>query len=213
MNRYRVTVLVVCSILIILAIGDFYTINRNMEPQIIALDKISGDITPDREWVTITGGTLMLEEAISNSGELEVDALVIPLVRGVGEKTYHTLVETRDSKLLNAFITYHLSLDSEAQKAEYLENNIDIFRMQRSVSGMIVVGAFGGLLPNRDQDIMRELAKSENMDLDQSVIFVHEGKEPAKPYRGIFFLLMGIAGIIKVIVIGRNNKSIGDISA
>ncbi|THB74270.1 MAG: hypothetical protein D6B28_02305 [Gammaproteobacteria bacterium] len=207
MNRYRITVLVVCVVLIVLAVGDFYTLRRNYEPQVIAWDQISGGISLDREWVTITGGTLMLEDAISNSGELEIDALVIPLVRDIGDKTFYILVETRDPKLIETLMTYKYAFDTEHEQAEFLEKNIEMFRVQRTVSGMVVVGAFGGLMPNRDQETMRELAKSENMELDENVIFVHEGNEPAKPYRGIFFLLMGIAGIIKVIIVMRQSNS------
>ncbi len=207
MNRYRVTVLVICAILLVLAVGDFYTLKRNSEPQVIAWDMKTGGLDPDREWVTITGGTLMLEEAVSNSGELEIDALVVPLVRDIDEKKFHVLVETRDPKLVEAFTKYHLGLDSDAEKAEFLEQNIDTFRMQKTIKGMVVVGAFGGLMPNRDQETMREVAKATNMDLAEDVVFIHEGNEPASPFRAIFFLVMAIAGVIKVIIISRQAKS------
>lgn len=207
MNRYRITVLVVCLVLIVLAAGDFYTLHRNSEPQIIAWDATAGEISIDREWVTITGGTLMLEEAVSNSGELEIDALVIPLVRDIGEKTFRILIETRDPRLVEAFATYHLGLDSEAQKTDFLQKNISAFQMQRAVSGMVVVGAFGGLMPNRDREIMYELAEATNMDLADNAVFVHEGKEPASPIRGVFFLLVGLAGIIKLIIVWRKNEA------
>lgn len=200
MNRYRITVLVVCAVLLALAVGDFYVLHRNPEPQVIAWDVTSGGIRPEREWVTLTGGTLLLEEAVSNSGTLEIDALVIPLVREVKEKTFHILVETRDPQLVEAFATYHLGLNSEAKKAKYLADNIDIFRMKKTINGMVVTGAFGGLLPNHDQEIMHKLAKSLGMDLDAEAIFIHEDKEPASPLRAAFFLIVAIAGILKVIL-------------
>ncbi len=209
MNRYRITVLVVCCILIALGGADINSILRNYEPEVVAWDLKSGALEPSKEWLTLNGGVLMLEEAISTSGELEIDALLVPYVRDIDEKKFFVLIETRDPKLVEAFTIYHLALESEPEKAKFLQENLDTFRMQRPVSGMVVQG----LIANRNRDTLFEFASETGMDVPEEVVFIHEGNEPPPIYRGLFFLLMAIAGIIKVIVVGRNNKSIGDISA
>ncbi len=205
MNRYRVTVLVVCCILIALGGADINSILRNYEPEVVAWDLKSGALEPSKEWLTLDGGVLMLEEAISTSGELEIDALLVPYVRDTDEKKFYVLIETRDPQLVKAFTTYHLALESESEKAKYLADNRGIFRMQRSVSGMVVQG----LIANRNRDTLFEFASETGMDVPEEVVFIHEGNEPPPIYRGLFFLLMAIAGIIKVIVVGRKNKSAG----
>lgn len=209
MNRFRVTVLVVCCILVVLGGADIKSILRNSEPEVIAWDLKSGNLELSKEWVTLNGGVLMLEEAVSNSGDIEIDALLIPYVRDIEEKKFFVLIETRDPQLVEAFTEYHFGLESEVKKEEYLQENIDTFRMQRSVSGMLVAGMF----VNRSRDTLLELANETGMDISENAVFIHEGNEPPPIYRGLFFLLMAIAGVIKVIVVGRKNKTTGVTSA
>lgn len=192
MKRYRVTLLVVCLVLLYLGGSDLNTLRRNLSPLSVPIAELeSGE--PTQEWMIIEGGYVDLLEAISTSGSVEVSAFLVPLKAAAGAEDYRVLVETRAPAIVDALRTYHFKLDSEFEQKRYVEEHRELFFGRRDVTGMTT----GGLIGMRNRDQLARLERNYGIDLPDDVILFSEGKEPAR-VRGFFFTGIALLGLIKV---------------
>jgi len=193
MKRFRFTLLAVCLVLLYLGWTDASLFLRNRDPLRISIQNLIEQDAP-REWLDISGGYLNLEQAISTSGTIELDALLVPLTPTPGETSFKVLVEVRDPKILDFFEHYHFGIDSVVAKERFLEEHRGEFHPQRDVTGMEITG----LIASGNRDKLLQLAKETGMNVSEDVLFVSEGKEPSK-FRGFIFLAVGILGLAKLV--------------
>lgn len=144
----------------------------------------------------ITGGTLLLKEAISANGEIEADAFLVPIVEKKGDDEFKVFFETRDPKIIEAISQYFIYIETEEAKEKYYKENIDLFEMTKPVSGVFLTGS--ELKYNTDK--LKEIADITNTKITEKVIFVQEKLELDNfdKYSGYFMILMGVLGIIKI---------------
>ncbi|ADU66984.1 hypothetical protein LGV61_11335 [Desulfurispirillum indicum] len=194
MRRFRFTVLAICMLLLYLAWGDMQITLRNGAPETVSARDVYLDGYP-REWLELKGGYLDLQRAISTSGTVELDALVLPLMpdrRYDGE--IRILVETRDEELLHHFAQYHFRSPTQEQKRRYLEEHLDAFHPQRDIIGLVATGSAS----QRNRGKILDIAASAGLDIHPEVIYVSEGNTPPR-YRGWFYLIVGVLGIARVL--------------
>lgn len=192
MKRFRFTLLAVCLFLIGLGSYNCYLFFRNMEPAEVSIETLERQ-PPPREYLHVTGGTLDLERAVSTSGAIELDALLVPLRSDSSGEKIEVMVETRDPRLLDLFRTYHFQFDSVLQKNEYLREHRDEFHPRRDVTGSLM-----GIVARGNRDKMLKLAQSAGLDVSDQVVFLTEGKEPPR-YSGFFFVAVGLLGMVKAL--------------
>lgn len=193
MKRYRFTVLTVCLFLLFLGWNDLSLFFRNRTPKLVAIETLKkrGAL---REWLYVQGGYQDLEQAISTSGTVELDALLVPLKSAPEAPTFRVLVETRNPHLLELFRTYHFKIDSVFEKEAFLEKHRQEFHGRRDVSGMVV----GGLIAAGNRSKLEKLTgELRGVDPEQA-IFLSEAKEPPR-LRGFFYAGIGLFGLIAVI--------------
>lgn len=198
MKRYRVTLLVVCLVLLYLGGSDLNTLRRNPSPLTVPVSTLETMSEPPQEWMTIEGGYVDLLEAISTTGSVEVSAFLVPLKAAAAAQDYRVLVETRNPAIVDALRTYHFKLDNEFQQKRYVEENRELFFGRRDVTGMTT----GGLIGIRNRDQLARLERDYNIDLPEKVILFSEGKEPAR-VRGFFFTGIALLGLIKVVALWK----------
>jgi hypothetical protein len=201
MKRFRFTLLAVCLLLLYLGWNDVSLFLRNPSPLPIEISELERSGAP-REWLHVTRGIQNLEESISTSGSVDIDALLVPLKSSPGDDNIRVLVETRNSRLLEHFRAYHLKQDSAFAKEKYLREHAADFNAPRDVTGMVA----GGLVASGNRDKLMQLAKDVGMDVAHDVIFISEGKEPPR-YRGFFYLAVGLLGLIKVLLTWKKPKA------
>jgi len=201
MKRFRFTLLAVCLLLIYLGWNDVSLFLRNRAPQTVAIADLEKSGAPG-EWLHVTGGYQDLEQAISTSGTVEIEALLVPLESSAGEQEMHVLVETRDPHLMELFNAYNFKQDSAFAKEKYLREHRPEFHARRDITGMVA----GGLVSRGNRDKLMQLAREVGMVVADDVIFVSEGKEPPR-WRGFFFLAMGLAGLVKVLLMVRKKDA------
>jgi hypothetical protein len=199
MKRFRFTLLAVCLLLLYLGWNDVSLYLRNPSPLTIEVSELERSGAP-REWLHVTDGIQDLEEAISTSGSVDIDALLIPLKSSTREDDVRVLLETRHPALMEHFKAYHFKQDSAFAKEKYLRKHAADFHSARDVTGMIA----GGLVASGNRDKLMQLAKDVGMDAADDVIFISEGKEPSR-YRGFFFLAVGLLGLVKVLLRWRKS--------
>ncbi len=192
MKRYRFTLLAICLVLMYLGWSDASLYLRNRAPETVSIAALEEAPAP-REWLHVTGGTLMLEEAISTSGSIELDALLIPLKADPQAPGFAVLVETRDPQLVDLFQTYNFKLDTVLERENFLAEHRQEFEISHDITGTLVTG----LIATGNRDKMMTLAKDVGMQVSEDVMFVAEGKEPPT-YRGFIFLAIGLLGLVKV---------------
>ena len=197
MKRFRFTLLAVCLLLLYLGWNDVSLHLRNPSPLDIEIAELERSGAP-REWLHVTEGVLDLEEAISTSGSVDVEALLVPLKSSPRDEKFRVLVETRNPRLMEHFRAYHFKQDSVFAKERYLREHAADFHASRDVTGMVV----GGLIASGNRDKLMQLARDVGMDVADDVIFVSEGKAPPG-YRGFFFLAVGLLGMVKVLRMWR----------
>jgi hypothetical protein len=197
MKRFRFTLLAICLVLLYLGWTDIALSLRNPSPAAVSIEDLEKGNVP-REWLRVTGGHQNLLEAISTSGSVELDAFLVPLKSAPEEKSFQVLVETRNPRILELLASYHFQLDSAEAKEAYLKEHAAEFQGQREVTGMIV----GGLIARGNRDKLMKLAKEVGMEVPPDVLFLSEGKEPGR-WRGFFFLAMGLAGLVKVLMLWK----------
>lgn len=201
MKRFRFTLLAVCLLLLFLGWNDVSLTLRNPSPLSIDIAELERNGAP-REWLHVTGGIQDLEEAISTSGSVEVDALLVPLKSTSESETFRVLVETRHPALLEHFKAYHFQQDSVFAKERYLQEHRADFHARRDLTGMLV----GGLIAGANRDKLMQLSREIGLEVVDDVVFVSEGKEPTR-YRGFFFLGVGLLGLVKVLLMWRKPQA------
>jgi hypothetical protein len=194
MKRFRFTLLAICLVLLYLGWNDATLYMRNRSPQMETIGALEKG-TPSREWLHITGGTLDMNGAISTSGSLELDALLIPLKSDPAVPGFRVLVETHDPALLDLFRSYHFKLDSALAKERFYAEHKQEFTIQRDVTGTQITG----LIASGNRDKLMTLAKEVGIQIADDVLLISEGNEPPT-FRGFLFLAIGILGLGKTLL-------------
>jgi len=193
MKRFRFTLIAVCLVLLYLGVNDLLLWFKNQTPQTITISQLEASGAP-QEWLKIKAGYLDLDRAISTSGSVEMEALLIPLVTHPDQQRILVMVETRAPDLLQLFQEYHFFTDTIPEKRAFRKEYAEAFKGQRDVTGMLVAG----LIARGNQQKLLKLAKQTGLDIADNVIFLSEEKQPGK-WRGVFFTVIGLLGLIKVL--------------
>lgn len=193
MKRFRFTLIAICLVLIYLGWADVDLYLRNPEPQAIPLAELERQGAP-REWLTIQEAYPDFLQAISTSGSLDVDAVLLPLKRSPDAAEFRIVAETRDPKFLELFRTYYFVLETEAERAAFLEEHQAELASARSLTGVVVTGSVAS--GNRDK--LLKLAKEIGLPVSNDVIFISEGKK-IESIRGFFFLGLALLALIKIL--------------
>lgn len=194
LQRFRVTLVAICLVLIWLGWADVGLYLRNQTPQSIPLAELERQGAP-REWLTIQEAYPDFLQSISTSGSLQIDAVLVPLKRSPDTAEFRVVAEVRDPQFLDRFRTYHLLLDTEAEKAAFLQQHAAELTGRRDLTGLVVTGTVAS--GNRDK--LLELAKEVNLPVANDVIFISEGKQIAY-IRGFFFMGLGLVALAKLIL-------------
>ena len=193
MKRFRVTLLALSLVLLFLGIADLRTYMKNRQPQNVSIAELVAGVE-HIERMNISGGYFDLLNAINTSGSIEIDALLVPLTVTPGEQPFKVFVETRNPDVLTLVTQYNLGMDTEEQRAKFLEDNKEKFYPQMDLAVM----QFSNIVANSNQAKLVKLVESVGLKVDENVLFVSEGKEPPL-LRGIFFFLFGILGVLKAV--------------
>jgi hypothetical protein len=201
MKRFRITLLVVCLVLLFLGGSDLRILMRNSKPMPVTVAELEQQ-EPEQEWLTIRGGHQNLLEAISTSGSVEVNAFLVPLKTSPEAKDYRVLIETRRPQIVDALKIYHFKLESDLERQKYLEDHRQLFFGEREVTGMVMSGLIGRNNRNR----LAKLSKDYGIAVPEDVLFVTEGKEPAR-LRGFFFVGVALLGLVKLATTWRKRRN------
>ena len=192
MDRFRMTFLAVSAVLLFLGISDLelWWRNRTPTPVDIAVLATQG---PPTEWLKVTDGYLDLDRAISTSGTIDIEALLVPLLPEPDQEEIRVLVETRHPRTLELVKGYHFLPETEAEQQAFREQHAAEFVAQRDVTGMLV----SGLIAKGNRKNLLELAQQTGLNITENVIFISEGKVP-QLWRGLFFTLIALVTILKI---------------
>lgn len=190
--KYRMTLLALCLLLAWLGASDVLTFLRNRAPVAVTAAQLA-DAPPPAQWLAIEGGELDLKEAISASGTLDVDALLVPLMPPGRGETVRILLETRDPSLIEHFKVYHFLLEDGQARDAYLENNRQAFKNLQRREGMVISGS---VAEGNRKRLMR-IADEAGMPLDAGALMVSEGKTPPG-WTGFLLLGLGLAGLARI---------------
>ena len=202
MKRFRFTLLAICLLLLWLGWNDLSLLLRNPEPQEISLEQLSRS-GPPRDWLRVTGGYEDLDEAISTSGTLELEAFLVPLKRTPADPSFQVLIETRDPRIIELLQTYYFKLDSPAAREQFRAEHGQAFTGRRDITGMVV----SGLVASGNRGKLMTLARQLGMDLPENVIFLSEGKEPGT-WRGFVFIALALAGLVKFALMWKQQPAV-----
>ena len=200
MRRFRYTLIAVCLVLLFLGVTDLRLWLSNPTPLKVSIAEIEASGAP-REWLRVTAGYMDFDRAISTSGSVELEALLVPLLLHPDQELVVVMVETRDERLLQLFKEYHFFTDTIPEKRAFREKHAREFAGQRDVTGMLV----SGLIVRSNQQKLLDLAKQTGMNVSDNVVFISEGKEPGK-LRGIFFTVVALFGLVRVINFKKTDK-------
>lgn len=200
MKRFRFTLVAVCLFLVWLGWTDVELFLRNRQPAEITAGRLAAE-GPPREWMHVQGGYQDVEEAISTSGSIDLEALLVPLKTSPDAETIQILVETRNPEVMKLFSTYHFKTDSALEKEDYVEEHYDEFHAQRDITGMLITG----LVATSNRDKLLSLIEMTDLPIADDVVLISEGKEPAS-VRGFFFLAAGLGGLIFVLTRWRKKS-------
>ena len=192
MKRFRFTLIAICLVLLYLGGNDLLLWFNNQSPQTLSISQLEENGTP-QEWLNVKSGYMDLDRAISTSGSVEMEALLVPLVAHPDQERIRVMVETRDPDLLQLFKDYHFFTDTIPEKQAFRQKHAGTFKGQREITGMLVAG----LIARGNQQKLLKLAKQTGLDMAENVIFLSEGKEPGK-WRGVFFTVIGLLGMVRV---------------
>ncbi len=204
--KFRYTLVVVCLMLVWLGAADLLFYLRNPAPVTIDVGQLHQGPLP-ADWLRIEGGVLDLREAISTSGGLEVEALLVPVLSeppAQGARTVgalRLLLETRDPELIHHFKVYHFVLEDDAARAAYLEEHRNIFHSRTPRTGLVSSGARA---QSNRRNLMK-LAQEVGVRVDEDVIFFSEGGTP-KFWGGALLLALGVAGLVRLLLGARRRK-------
>lgn len=208
MNRYRFTLLAVCLVLGFLGGSDLKLLFNNPEPANVSITTLEQGEAP-REWLSVTGGYWNLEQAISTSGTVDLEAFLIPLRSSQSPAgDIRVVFESRNPEMLELLQTYYFAFDSLEEQKAYLEENRDKFFGQYELTGMLV----GGLIESGNRDKLLSLARELQMPIQDDVILISEGKTPEK-FRGYFFSIVAVLGLLKFVQILVQGKKQGSTPA
>ena len=192
MLRFRVTLIAISAVLMFLGINDLSLWWRNRTPTTIDIAVLTEQGAPT-EWLDVKGGYMDLDRAISTSGSIELEALLVPLLPVPDRKEIRVMVETRDPHILELVRGYHFTPETEEEQKAFREKHADEFQARREVTGMLV----SGLIAEGNRDKLLGLARETGLDIQEDVIFLSEGKIP-QLWRGLFFALVAMGTILKV---------------
>ncbi|HKJ04767.1 MAG TPA: hypothetical protein VJ974_04150 [Geopsychrobacteraceae bacterium] len=192
MKRFRVTLLVVCLMLGWLGFNDLSLYFRNRTPQTLSIEEITNQGAP-REWVNIVGGQQDLLQAINMSGTMEIDSFLVPLKQTAETKDLLVWFETRDPQIISALKTYYFKLDTEAERAAFVDEKRQLFFARRDLTGMTV----SNLVADSNRSKLKELLSDMNIPVSDQVVFISEGKKPSSG-RGFFFMSIAFIGLMKL---------------
>jgi hypothetical protein len=201
MNRFRFTILALCLVLLFLGFTDLQLLFNNPEPAVVSITELEQTGAP-REWLSIEGGYWNLEQAISTTGSIELEAFLIPL-RSIQDPDapIHVIFESRDPEIIALLKTDGFSFDTLAERDKFRAENREMFFGQHDVTGMLI----GGLVEKGNRDKLVSLARELNMPVSDDVILLSQGKTPEK-FRGYFFVIIAILGTLKFIHSAYQNK-------
>jgi hypothetical protein len=200
MKRFRFTLIAVCLVLLYLGGSDLLLWFNNQSAQTLSIKQLEESGAP-QEWLNVKAGYMDLDRAISTSGSVEMEALLIPLVAHPDQQRIRVMVETRSTDLLQLFKEYHFFTDTIPEKQAFRNKHAEEFRGQRDVTGMLVAG----LIASGNQQKLLKLAKQTGLDIAGDVIFLSEGKVPGK-WRGVFFTVVGLLGLVRVLTGKRERR-------
>jgi hypothetical protein len=192
MQRFRVTLIVISGFLLFLGINDLSLWWRNRTPATIDIAVLVEQGAPT-EWLKVKGGYLDLDRAISTSGSIELEALLVPLLPVPDREEIRVLVETRNPRVLELVRGYHFTPETVEEQKAFREKHADEFQARREVTGMLV----SGLIAEGNRDKLLGLARETGLDIQEDVIFLSEGKIP-QLWRGLFFALIAMGTILKL---------------
>ncbi len=201
MLRFRFTLIAVCLLLLFLGGSDLLLWRNNPAPQPVTIAELEVSGAP-REWLQVIAGFQDLDRAISTSGTVEMEALLVPLVRVPGQDEIRVLVETRNPRLLQLFKDYHFKTDTLPEKQAFREQHGAEFQGRRDITGMLVAG----LIAKGNRQKLLDLAKQTGLEVADDVIFLSEGKEPER-WRGVFFAVVGLLGLLQVVLKSRKQAT------
>lgn len=193
MRRFRYTLIAVCLVLLYLGGCDLLLWYQNPAPQVLSIQDLEQS-GPPRAWLQVEGGYLDLDRAISTSGTVEMEALLIPLLTEPRQEQIRVLIETRDPQLLELFKQYHFFTDTLPEKQAFRAQHAASFLEQRPVTGMQAAD----LVSRNNHQKMLELAKEIDLQVTEDILFLSEGKTPAL-WRGLFFFVTGLLGLGNVL--------------
>ncbi len=193
MKKFRVTLLVICLVLLYLGGSDLNNLRHNYQIQPISIAELEGQ-APTQEWLAIEGGYVDLLQAISTTGSVEVSAFLVPLKSSRDAEDYRVLPETRAPAIVDALKTYHFKLESAQDQQRYVQEHQELFSGRRDVSGMVM----SGLISLNNQNRLAKLENDYGVDLPENVILFSEDKEPAR-VRGFLFVGVALLGLFKLV--------------
>ncbi len=196
MKRFRFTLLAICLVLGLLGYHDLKLFFSNQEPLPVSIAELEAGGAP-REWLQINDGILNLEQAINPSGRIETfqsGPFFVPVVSSLENQTISVVVETRRPEVVDTLKKYVLGFDTMEEQKQFLEANREAFHPRLAITGMTA----SWLTSTANRDKLLQLAKQQDMPVNEAVIFVSEGKQPGK-FRGFFFTIIAVLGLLKFI--------------
>ena len=124
---------------------------------------------------------------------MNIDAFLVPLKTSSDSEIVKVWFETREPEIIDTLKTYYFLLDTDKQRQEFLNKNIQLFQKKRSVTGMTA----DRIVASSNQNKLTKLLQQMNIPVTDDTIFISEGKQPER-WRGIFFVGIGLIGLIKV---------------
>ena len=118
MLRFRVTFLAICGILLFLGINDLTLWWHNRTPTPVSTAALETQ-PPPAEWLKVSDGYFDIDRAISTTGTIELEALLVPLLSTPAQEEIRILVETRNPRALELVKGYHFLPETEAEQIAY----------------------------------------------------------------------------------------------
>jgi len=126
---------------------------------------------------------------------MTIDSFLVPLKLDSETTTMKVWFETRDPQIISVLKNYYFILETDAQKAEFVEENKHLFMGRRSLTGMTA----DNLVASSNKNKLTELLQEMNIPVSEETIFISEGKEPAI-WRGLFFAIIAVIGLAKIFI-------------
>lgn len=192
MIKFRVTFLAISGILLFLGVSDLNLWWHNRAPTPASTATLINQ-GPPAEWLKVSDGYFDIDRAISTTGTIELEALLVPLLATPNQDEIRILVETRHPRTLELVSGYHFLPETEEEQIAFRKANEAEFMTQRAFDGMLV----SGLIAKGNRTKLLDLARETGLTIDDNVIFISEGKIP-QLWRGLFFTIIALLTILKV---------------